>query len=173
MRRSRANRSKTTEFSPFFLLYPALGSTWRALRWPSCLCELQPTPKARDSIYFGCGPTKLPPNGQEKHTSPSYSELKISRFLFVTYTIIQNITSSEMYDFIVFFFLKLLDVMTCAVEGDMGLDFQTSPIPLAQEKISFHPNPAKKTGENPVPFQSWKNDSHSRVFYFSQNLSVT
>ncbi len=72
------------------------------------------------------------------------------------------------------FFLKLLDVMTCAVEGDMGLDFQTSPVPLAKEKISFHPNPAKKTGENPVPFQSWKNDSHSRFFFFFfQNLSVT
>ncbi len=62
--------------------------------------------------------------------------------------------------------------MTCAVEGDMGLDFQTSPIPLAQEKISSHPNPAKKTGENPILFQSRKNDSHSRVFFsFSESVS--
>ncbi len=58
--------------------------------------ELRPTPKSCDSISFGCGPydedmlstaasdseelvsdlcNYLPPSGQEKHTSPSYSEL--------------------------------------------------------------------------------------------------
>ncbi len=55
---------------------------------------------------------------------------------------------------------SLLD-LECSLEGDTGVDFQTSPVPLPQKKISSHPNPTKKLGENPVPFHSRKNDSHS------------
>ncbi|KAI2664199.1 hypothetical protein H4Q32_002341 [Labeo rohita] len=47
------------------------------------------------------------------------------------------------------------------VEGDTGVDFQISPVPLPQKKIPSHPNPTKKLGKNPVPSQSRKNDSHS------------
>ncbi len=49
----------------------------------------------------------------------------------------------------------------CILEGDTGVDFQTSPVPLPQKIISSRPNPTKKLGENPVPFHSRKNDSHS------------
>ncbi len=47
-----------------------------------------------------------------------------------------------------------------AVEGDTGVNSQTSPVPLPQKLISSRPNPTKKLGENPVPFHSRKNDSH-------------
>ncbi len=48
-----------------------------------------------------------------------------------------------------------------ALEGDTGVNSQTSPVPLPQKCISSHSNPTKKLGENPVPFHSRKNDSHS------------
>ncbi len=37
------------------------------------------------------------------------------------------------------------------VEGDTGVNSQTSPVPLPQTFISSRPNPTKKLGENPVP----------------------
>ncbi len=47
------------------------------------------------------------------------------------------------------------------------------------KKISTRPNPMKKLGENTVPFQSWKKDSHSLplpfcvfIYMFFRNLSV-
>ncbi len=42
-----------------------------------------------------------------------------------------------------------------------GVNSQTSPVPLTQKLISSRPNPTKKLGENPVPFHSRMNDSHS------------
>ncbi len=54
----------------------------------------------------------------------------------------------------------------CVLEGDTGVNSQTSPVPLPQKLISSRPNPTKKLGENPVPFHSRKNDSHSRVVVF-------
>ncbi len=63
------------------------------------------------------------------------------------------------------------------IEGDPGVDFQTSPVPLPQKKISSRPNPTKKSGGNPVPFYSQKKDSHSfpLPFFFGGglNMSVT
>ncbi len=67
----------------------------------------------------------------------------------------------------------------CVLEGDTGVNSQTSPVPLPQKLISSRPNPTKKLGENPVTFHSRKNDSHSlplpcRVFFsLRRNLSVT
>ncbi len=61
-------------------------------------------------------------------------------------------------------------ILMWEIEGDTGVDFQTSPIPLPQKKISSRPNPTKKLGENPVPFQSRKNDFHSLPLPW--NLSV-
>ncbi len=58
------------------------------------------------------------------------------------------------------------------VEGDTGVDFQTSPVPRPQKKILFRPNPTKKLGENPVPSHSRKNDSHSCLFLFVLPKSV-
>ncbi len=49
----------------------------------------------------------------------------------------------------------------CVLEGDTGVNSQTSPVPLPQKLISSRPNPTKKLGENPVPFHSRKNDSPS------------
>ncbi len=59
----------------------------------------------------------------------------------------------------------------CKLEGDTGVSSQTSPVPLPQKCISSRPNPTKKLGGNPVPFHSWKNDSHSLplpccIFFF-------
>ncbi len=65
------------------------------------------------------------------------------------------------------------------LEDDTGVNSQTSPVPLPQKCISSRPNPTKKLGENPVPFHSRKNDSHSLplpccvFFFFCRNLSVT
>ncbi len=54
------------------------------------------------------------------------------------------------------------------LKGDTGVDFQTSPIPLPQKKISSRPNPMKKLGE--MPFHSRGRmtpiPSHSSVFVF-------
>ncbi len=63
------------------------------------------------------------------------------------------------------------------LEGDTGVNSQTSPVPVPQKWISSRPNPTKKLGENPVPFHSRKNDSHSLplpcffFFFFCRNLS--
>ncbi len=62
------------------------------------------------------------------------------------------------------------------LEGDTGVNSQTSPVPLPQKLISSRPNPTKKLGENPVPFHARKNDSHSLplpFFFLCRNLSVT
>ncbi len=66
----------------------------------------------------------------------------------------------------------------CILEGDTGVNSQTSPIPLPQKLISSRPNPTKKLGENPVlstPGGMTPIPSHSRVvvFFFRRNLSVT
>ncbi len=63
----------------------------------------------------------------------------------------------------------------CKLEGDTGVNSQTSPVPLPQKCISSRPNPTKKLGENPVPFHSRKNDSHSLplpccCFFFSAEI---
>ncbi len=52
------------------------------------------------------------------------------------------------------------------LEGDMGVNSQTSPIPLPQKLISSRPNPTKNLGENPVPSTPGRMTpipSHSRV----------
>ncbi len=64
------------------------------------------------------------------------------------------------------------------LEGDTGVNSQTSPVPLPQKLISSRPNPTKKLGENPVPSTPGRMTpipSHSRVvvFFFRLNLSVT
>ncbi len=69
-------------------------------------------------------------------------------------------------------------VLESGVEGDTGVNSQTSPIPLPQKCISSRPNPMKKLGENPVPSTPGRMTpipSHSRVvfFFFRRNLSVT
>ncbi len=59
---------------------------------------------------------------------------------------------------------KFLD--TSVLEGDMGVNSQTSPVPLPQKLISSRPNPTKKLGENPVPSTPGRMTpipSHSRV----------
>ncbi len=45
------------------------------------------------------------------------------------------------------------------LEGDTGVNSQTSPVSLPQKCISSRPNPMKNLGENPVP--STPIDSHS------------
>ncbi len=52
-----------------------------------------------------------------------------------------------------------LSLSVCVLEGDTGVNSQTSPVPLPQKLISSRPNPTKKLGENPIP-------SHSRVVVF-------
>ncbi len=43
-----------------------------------------------------------------------------------------------------------------SVEGDTGVNSQTSPVPLPQKWISSGPNPTKKLGGNPVPLlEEW------------------
>ncbi len=68
--------------------------------------------------------------------------------------------------------------LECSVEGDTGVNSQTSPVPLPQKLFSSRPNPTKKLGENPVPSTPGRMTpipSHSRVvvFVFRRNLSVT
>ncbi len=63
-----------------------------------------------------------------------------------------------------------------AIEGDTGVDFQTSPAPLPQKKkISSRPNPTKKLGENPVPFFFFLSVSYSKniVGYRSQRAHLS
>ncbi len=59
------------------------------------------------------------------------------------------------------------------LEGDTGVNSQTSPVSLPQKLISSRPNPTKKLGKNPVPFHSRKKDSHSRVVVFFLPKSVS
>ncbi len=61
--------------------------------------------------------------------------------------------------------------ITSPLEGDTGVNSQTSPVPLPQKIISSRPNPTKKLGENPVPSRSTPGrmtpiPSHSRVVVF-------
>jgi len=59
-----------------------------------------------------------------------------------------------------------LSLSVCVLEGDTGVNSQTSPVPLPQKCISSRPNPTKKLGENPVPFHSRKNDL--LLFFFAE-----
>ncbi len=67
---------------------------------------------------------------------------------------------------------RLLRYANCSgsnVEGDTGVNSQTSPVPLPQKLISSRPNPMKKLGENPVPSTPGRMTpipSHSRVVVF-------
>ncbi len=59
------------------------------------------------------------------------------------------------------------------LEGDTGVNSQTSPVPLPQKLIPSRPNPTKKLGENPVPSTPGRMTpipSHSRVvvFFFAE-----
>ncbi len=63
------------------------------------------------------------------------------------------------------------------LEGDTGVNSQTSPVPLPQKLISSRPNPTKKLGENPVPSTPGRMTpipSHSRVvvFFFADNCQL-
>ncbi len=60
-------------------------------------------------------------------------------------------------------------VLESGVEGDTGVNSQTSPVPLPQKFISSRPNPMKKLGENHVPSTPGRMTpipSHSRVVFF-------
>ncbi len=64
------------------------------------------------------------------------------------------------------------------LEGDTGVNSQTSPVPLPQKLISSRPQSHEKTGGKSRPVHSRKNDSHSLplpccCFFFRRNLSVT
>ncbi len=61
----------------------------------------------------------------------------------------------------ILFIIAFVCLSVHTLEGDTGVNSQTSPVPLPQKLISSRPNPMKKLGENPVPFHSRKNDSHS------------
>ncbi len=57
--------------------------------------------------------------------------------------------------------LKAVEINTLLIEGDTGVNSQTSPVPLPQKLISSRPNPQKNWRKIPVPFHSRKNDTHS------------
>ncbi len=62
------------------------------------------------------------------------------------------------------------------LEGDTGVDFQTSPIPLPQKKISSRPNPMKKLGEMPsrsTPGEEWFPFPPTPVLLFFWSKSVS
>ncbi len=61
----------------------------------------------------------------------------------------------------ILFIIAFVCLFVHTLEGDTGVNSQTSPVPLPQKFISSRPNPMKKLGENPVPLHSRKNDSHS------------
>ncbi len=74
--------------------------------------------------------------------------------------------------------IKASVAFSLQLEGDTGVNSQTSPVPLPQKLISSRPNPTKKLGENPVPSTPGRMTpipSHSRVgfFFLRRNLSVT
>ncbi len=92
----------------------------------------------------------------------SLKDTSISKALGAARTLVEHFKRSELANTK----LKEKQHQMNTLEGDTGVNSQTSPVPLPQKLISSRPNPTKKLGENPVPFHSRKNDSHSRVFFF-------